>query len=102
MTLGEPPRPPVRVLVGRVPQAVADARCCRFRAAARKTGRTVRARRLAVAAWTRLGTHVPAERLTGRVAASRRRQPWLCLVRTSIRIRSNASWRPPVYDESLS
>jgi hypothetical protein len=39
-----------------------------LRATARKKGRTVSARRLALAAWTMLVTNVPAERLTVREA----------------------------------
>jgi hypothetical protein len=74
--LGETQRQPARLLAGRVPPAVAAERRRRLRATARKKGRTVRARRLAVAAWTMLVTNVPAERLTVREALVLGRARW--------------------------
>jgi hypothetical protein len=74
--LGEGHRLPARVLAVRVPQAVADARRRRLRAVARKKGRMVRARRLALAAWTMLVTNVPADRLTLQEALVLGRARW--------------------------
>ena len=62
--VGEAHRLPARLLAVRVPQAVADERRRRLRATARKKGRMVSARRLALAAWTMLVTNVPSDRLT--------------------------------------
>jgi hypothetical protein len=74
--LGEAHRQPARLLAVRVPAAVADERRRRLRATARKKGRTVSARRLALAAWTMLVTNVPAERLTVREALVLGRARW--------------------------
>jgi hypothetical protein len=74
--LGEAHRQPARLLAVRVPPAVADERRRRLRATARKKGRTVSARRLALAAWTILVTNVPAERLTVREALVLGRARW--------------------------
>jgi hypothetical protein len=74
--LGEAHRRPARLLAVRVPLAVANARRRRLRATARKKGRTVSARRLALAAWTMLVTNVPAERLTVREALVLGRARW--------------------------
>jgi hypothetical protein len=76
VTLGEVHRLPARLLAVRVPQAVADERRRRLRAVARKKGRMVRARRLALAAWTMLVTHVPSDRLTVREALVLGRARW--------------------------
>jgi Transposase DDE domain len=74
--LGEASRRPARWLAGRGPPAVADERRRRLRAAARKQGRLVSARRLAWAAWTMLVTNVPVERLTVREALVLGRARW--------------------------
>jgi Transposase DDE domain len=74
--LGETHRQPARLLAVRVPPAVANERRRRLRAIARKKGRTVSARRLALAAWTMLVTNVPAERLTVREALVLGRARW--------------------------
>jgi hypothetical protein len=74
--LGEAYRLPARLLAVRVPPAVADERRRRLRAAARKKGRMVSARRLALAAWTMLVTNVPVERLTVREALVLGRARW--------------------------
>jgi Transposase DDE domain len=74
--LGEASRRPARWLAGRGPPAVADERRRRWRAAARKPGRMVSARRLAWAAWTMLVTNVPVERLTVREALVLGRARW--------------------------
>jgi Transposase DDE domain len=76
VTLGEAHRQPARLLAVRVPPAVADERRRRLHATARKKGRTVSARRLALAAWTMLVTNVPAERLTVREALVLGRARW--------------------------
>jgi hypothetical protein len=76
VTLGEAHRQPARLLAVRVPSAVANERRRRLRATARKKGRTVSARRLALAAWTMLVTNVPAERLTVREALVLGRARW--------------------------
>jgi hypothetical protein len=76
VTLGEVHRLPARLLAVRVPQAVADERRRRLRAVARKKGRMVRARRLALAAWTMLVTNVPSDRLTVREALVLGRARW--------------------------
>jgi hypothetical protein len=67
---------PARLLAVRVPLAVADERRRRLRAIARKKGRTVRARRLALAAWTMVVTNVPSERLPVREALVLGRARW--------------------------
>ena len=74
--LGEGHRLPARLLAVRVPQAVADERRRRVRAVARKKGRMVSARRLALAAWTMRGTNVQADRLTVREALVLGRARW--------------------------
>ena len=74
--LGEAHRRPARLLAVRVPLAVAHERRHRLRATARKKGRTVSARRLALAAWTMLVTNVPSERLTVREALGLGRTRW--------------------------
>jgi len=76
VALGEAHRRPARLLAVRVPPAVAAERRRRLRATARKKGRTVSARRLALAAWTMLVTNVPAERLTVREALVLGRARW--------------------------
>jgi hypothetical protein len=76
VTLGEVHRLPARLLAVRVPQAVADERRRRWRAVARKKGRMVSARRLALAAWTMLVTNVPSDRLTVREALVLGRARW--------------------------
>lgn len=76
VTLGEVHRLPARLLAVRVPQAVADERRRRLRAVARKKGRMVSARRLALAAWTMLVTNVPSDRLTVREALVLGRARW--------------------------
>jgi hypothetical protein len=74
--LGETQRLPARLLAVRVPPAVAEERRRRLRATARKKGRTVSARRLALAAWTMLVTNVPVERLTVHEALVLGRARW--------------------------
>jgi hypothetical protein len=74
--LGEGHRLPARLLAVPVPQAVAAERRRRLRAAARKKGRMVSARRLALAAWTMLVTNVPADRVTVQEALILGRARW--------------------------
>lgn len=74
--LGESLRLPARLLAARVPPAVAKERRRRLRATARKKGRTVSARRLALAAWTMLVTNVPADRLRVQEALGLGRARW--------------------------
>ena len=62
--LGARERLPARLLGARVPQAVADERRRKLKAAAKREGRTPPAARLALAGWTLLATNVPADRLT--------------------------------------
>ena len=76
VALGEAHRLPARLLAVRVPQAVAEERRRRVRAVARKKGRMVSARRLALAAWTLLVTNVSSDRWTGRAARMRGRARW--------------------------
>lgn len=64
VTIGTQQRLPVRLLAVRVPQAVADQRRRRLRAAFRDKGKTPSARLLALAAWTVAITTVPAAQLT--------------------------------------
>jgi hypothetical protein len=73
---GAADRRPARWRAGRVPPAVADERRRRWRAAARPKGRLGRARRLAVAAWTRLVPNGPVERWTSREALVLGRARW--------------------------
>jgi hypothetical protein len=74
--MGEGHRQPARLLAVRVPPAVANERRRRLRATARKKGRTVSARRLALAAWTMLVTNVPPDRLSVREALVLGRARW--------------------------
>jgi Transposase DDE domain len=74
--LGEAHRRPARLLVVRVPLAVAHEYRHRLRATARKKGRTVSTRRLALAAWTMLVPNVPSERLTVREVHMLGRARW--------------------------
>jgi hypothetical protein len=62
--VGASHRLPARLLVARVPQNVADQRRRRLRREARDKGQTVTQRTLALAAWTRILTNVPAAMLT--------------------------------------
>jgi hypothetical protein len=62
--LGAAARLPGRLLGVRVPQAVADERRRKLRAAAHREGQTPPAARLALADWTLLVTNVPAARLS--------------------------------------
>jgi hypothetical protein len=110
VTLGEAQRLPARRRAGRVPQEVAATRRQRLREAARKQGRQVRARRLALAAWPLLVTTGPCDRLTlrealvlarvrgqiarlftlwqshGRVDESRSTQPWRLVCEVSAQL----------------
>ena len=103
VTLGVTQRLPARLLAVRVPQEVADQRRRKLRAAARRKGQAVSARRLALAAWTIFITNAPPELLTvaaavvvgrarwqiellfklwksqGRIDASRSHKPWRVL-----------------------
>lgn len=74
--LGVRQRLPARLLAARVPREVADQRRRRLRAAARDKGRTARADRLALCAWTVFLTNVPADRLTVREALALARARW--------------------------
>lgn len=74
--LGERQRLAARLLAGRVPQDVADARRRRLLQAARDKGRQVSATRLALAPWTLCVPHVPTERLTRREALMLGRMRW--------------------------
>lgn len=76
VTLGETVRLPARLLAIRVPQEVADRRRRRLREAARKKGRQVSARCLALAAWTLLVTNVPPDQLPLREARVLARVRW--------------------------
>lgn len=64
VTLGVQERLPARLLVVRVPQAVADERRRKLRAEAQREGKTPSAARLALAAWTLFVTNVPTDRLS--------------------------------------
>jgi Transposase DDE domain len=101
--LGASERLPARLLAARVPQAVADERRRKRKAAAKREGKTPSQRALALAGWTLLVTNVPAARLSlaeafalararwqvellfklwkshGRIDASRSAQPWRIL-----------------------
>jgi hypothetical protein len=103
VALGVRERLPARLLGARVPQAVADERRRKLRAAAKREGRTPPAAKLALAGWTLLATNVPADRLSpaealvlararwqvellfklwkdeGKLDESRSRQPWRVL-----------------------
>jgi hypothetical protein len=74
--LGLEQRVSARLLAVRVPQDVAETRRRRLREAARQKGRQVRARRLALAAWTILVTNVPPERVMLREALVLGRVRW--------------------------
>ena len=74
--LGEVHRLPARLLAVRVPPDVAATRRRRLRAAARKKGRQVSARCLALAAWTLLVTNLSRARLTLREALVLGRVRW--------------------------
>jgi hypothetical protein len=74
--LGEVHRLPARLLAVRVPPDVAATRRRRLRAAARKKGRQVSARCLALAAWTLLVTNLSGTRLTLREALVLGRVRW--------------------------
>lgn len=75
VTLGVTQRLPARLLAVRVPQEVADQRRRKLRAEARRKGQSVRARRLALAAWTIFVTNAPPEvlPLTAAVVVARAR-----------------------------
>ena len=74
--LGEAHRLPARLLAVPVPQDVAATRRRKLREAARKKGRQVSARCLALAAWTLLVTNLPSTRLTLREALVLGRVRW--------------------------
>jgi hypothetical protein len=74
--LGVPARVPARQFALPVPQAVVDQRRRRRRAAAARRGRTVTARSVARAAWTRLVTTGPVDRLAVDEALGRPRARW--------------------------
>ena len=76
VALGARERLPARLLGARVPQAVADERRRKLRAAAKREGRTPPAARLALAGWTLLATNVPADRLTPAEALALARARW--------------------------
>jgi hypothetical protein len=63
VTLGVRDRLPVRLIAVRVPQEVADQRRRRLRAEARRRGKSVSARHLALADWTIFITNAPVTRL---------------------------------------
>ena len=65
-----------RLLGVRVPQAVADDRRRKLRAAAQREGKTPPAARLALAAWTLLVTNAPAELLSAAEALVLARARW--------------------------
>ena len=62
--LGAAARLPARLLAARAPQAVADARRRKLRAAAKQEGKTPPQATLALAGWTVYVTNVPAARLS--------------------------------------
>jgi hypothetical protein len=74
--LGATAHLPARLLALRVPQETADERRRKLREEARKRGRAVSARRLALADWTLLVTNVPAEYLTLDEALALLRARW--------------------------
>src|ERR687885_182111 len=76
VTLGVRQRLPVRLLAIRVPQEVADQRQRRLRAAARRKGQAVSARRLALADWTIFVTNAPRALLTLEAAVVLGRARW--------------------------
>jgi hypothetical protein len=103
VSLGATEHVPARLLAVKVPAQVAELRRRRLRKEARRTGRTVSARQLALAAWTLLVTNVPPDLLTlaealvllrarwqiellfklwksgSRLDESRSTKPWRCL-----------------------
>ncbi len=103
VALGATARLPTRLLAARVPQAVADARRRKLRAAARREGKRPPQATVALAGWTVYVTNVPTDRLTlaeahvlgrarwqiellfklwkrdGQLATWRSRQPWRVL-----------------------
>jgi Transposase DDE domain len=76
VALGASDRVPARLLAARVPQAVADERRRRLRAAAKREGKTPPAARLALAGWTLLVTNAPAARLSVAEALVLARARW--------------------------
>jgi hypothetical protein len=76
VTLGRKDPVPVRLLAIRVPQAVADERRRRIRAAAHSGGHPVPRTTLALAGWTVLVTNVPADLLSVTEAEVLRRLRW--------------------------
>ncbi len=74
--LGASHRIPCRLLIQRVPQAVADQRRRRMREDGRIKGQTVSAERLALAEWTIVVTNVPAETLSLKEALILMRIRW--------------------------
>ena len=76
VTLGVEQRLPARLLAVRVPDAVANQRRRRLRAAAKRRGQTPSARALARAAWTLLVTNVPVALLSLREALVLARARW--------------------------
>jgi hypothetical protein len=64
VTLGAAQRVPARLLAVQVPPEVAEARRQRLREEAKRKGRAVSARRLALATWTLLVTNVPVSWLS--------------------------------------
>jgi hypothetical protein len=76
VALGAAARLPARLLGARVPQAVADGRRRKLRAAAKREGKAPPAARLALAGWTLLATNAPAERLTLPEALALARARW--------------------------
>ena len=74
--IGASERLPVRLLAVRVPQAVADERRRKLRAAAKKKGQAISARRLALAAWTIYITNVPVDVLPLSAALVLARARW--------------------------
>lgn len=74
--LGSEQRLPARLLAVRVPQEVADRRRQKLREEARRRGKTLSPRRLALADWTILVTNVPVEMLSVRQAMLLIRVRW--------------------------
>jgi hypothetical protein len=74
--LGATARLPTRLLAARVPQAVADERRRKLRAAAKREGTTPPQATLALADWTVYVTNVPAERLSREEAFVLGRARW--------------------------
>ena len=110
VALGATARLPVRLLAARVPQAVADARRRKLRAAATREGKLPPQATVALAGWTVSVTNVPAARLTlveahalgrarwqiellfklwkrdGQLATWRSSQPWRVLTEISAKL----------------